>query len=354
MKSEENPFEGLSVQDVISDDLLPDLGEPKDDAPEKDEVDDEPEPPQDEPTNKPEDEPTDKPEPTDEPDEGNKDESDDESIVNELKQKYGFDFEEKQFEESVDGIYELSLAAAEKLAENQINDFFKQMPDVAEFAEYRMNGGDPGKFFETMNQTKDYSQVSITEDDTATQRHIVEELLKRQGFDDESRGAMLETLSKSGAMFDQAKAALPILSKLSAKDKQSLIEQQKQQAIQMEEQRKKELNEIQGIVKTGNFKGIQVPEAEKNKFSQWLFQPGKDGKTGRNSAREQMTLEDKLALEYLVYKGFKLDDLIQKRVANAKAKDLKSLLKDKQGSRMRNDAGERKTFNIPDVTDLFG
>lgn len=356
MAQEESLFDQLSVQDFISDDDIKmpenedvvDKVEPTEEEPPKEEPEEKPEEPQEK-----EEEPQEEQE-SEETEEKTEEDEDDQSVIKELKGKFGFDFEQDEFEESVDGIFELSRKAAAKMAETQLDEFFKQMPDVAEYAEYRMNGGDPSNYFEAANQTKDYSQVAVTEEDTATQRHIVDELLKRQGFDDDSRKTMLESMAKSGAMFEQAKAALPILSKLTASEKEKLVEQQREQASKMEAQRQQELDEIKSIVNAGVFKGIQVPEAEKRKFGSWLFQPDKDGKTGRNAAREQLSLEDKLALEYLVFKGFKLNEVIQKRVASEKAKDLKALIKDKQGSRMRKDTEERKTFDIPNVTDLFG
>ena len=346
----ENLFDSLSVQDMIfgDDPVEPQQPAKPEPAANDDEPDDEPEQKSAEPA-KPEPKPQDPPAQQQEGDD-----DDDQGILGTLKQKFGFDFGDQQFDESIDGVFELSKMAAEKLAESHLDEFFRQMPDVAQYAEFRMNGGDPKMFFETMGDSRDYSQVSITEQDTATQRHVVGELLKKQGFDQETANLMLENYSKAGVLFDQSKAALPILAKLDAAEKQTVMERQRQQAAEKERERLAEVELIKNTVKAGTFKGIQIPEAEKTKFQNWLFQAGKDGKTGRNAAREQLTMEDKLALEYLVFKGFKLSDIIQKRVETAKAKDLKSLMKDRQGSRMKDDAAQRTELNIPSVTDLFG
>jgi hypothetical protein len=285
---------------------------------------------------------------------GSEDQPDDTGVIQELRQKFGFDFGETEFEESLDGVYEMSLVAAEKMAESKLDQFFENFPDLAEYAEYRINGGDPAKYFETISKERDYSQISITEDDAATQRVIVDELLKRQGFDDESRQSILSAYAKTNSMFTQAQAALPVLSKLTAGERKKLADTQALKARNDEAERARELTEINNLIKAGSFKGIQIPEADKTNFAKWMFQADKTGKTGRAAARESMTKEDMLALEYLVYKGFKLNDLIQKRAETLKAKDLKSLIKDKSGSRMKDDNSQREFLNIPSITDLLG
>ena len=341
MTKTENLFEGLSVQDMISDDAIPVIEKPVAEP-----VNEPVEPQIDEPAPTVIDEPAD--EPADEPDDNS------DSILGSLKSKFGYDFGDQQFEESVDGVFELSRIAAERMADARLDEFFKEMPDVADYAEYRANGGDPAAYFEMVSQSRDYTQTNMSEKDTMTQKHVVGELLRRQGFDDETRETMIASMEESGVLFNQAKAALPVLAKLTNAEKKNLIASQEQAAREAQQRQREEVENIKSLVKVGTIKGIQIPEAEKTKFGAWLMQAGKDGVTPRNAAREKLTLEDKLALEYLVYKGFNLSDVVQKRVETAKAKDLKSLLKDKQGNRMKNDSAQREALNIPNVRDLFG
>jgi len=344
MEKNQSLFEGFSVQDMISDETLPVLDNQKPDSAEDTPVAQESSPSktEQEPDNAPQ-----TPVQTDAPD-------DDVNVLDALKSKFGYDFGEANFEESVDGIYEMSRVAAERMADEQLDAFFKEMPDVADNAQYRANGGDPSKYFELVSQTRDYSQVSMSEKDTMTQRHVLEELLRRQGFDNETRETMLSNMEESGVLYNQAKAALPVLTKLVDAEKRNMIANQERVAQENEAKRREELETIKNTIKVGTLKGIQIPEAEKTKFGAWLMQPDKSGVTPRNAARDRLTLEDKLALEYLVYKGFNLSDLVQKRVETAKAKDLKSLLKDKQGSRMKSDSAQRQDLNIPNIRDLFG
>ncbi len=279
--------------------------------------------------------------------------NDNDSVISALQQKFGFDFSDQQFEESIDGIYEMSRIAAEKIAEQQLNEFFEKFPDLAEYAEYRMNGGDPKAYMEMLSRNEDYAQMQFTEEDTATQRRILTNLLSRQGFDQESITATLNSWEQSKILYSQTKAALPILDKLTKAERQNIVENQKKAAQEMEQKRKQEMQEIQKTVATGSLKGIQIPEADKKQFLGWMFNVGKEGVTQRNAAYKQMSLEDKLALEYLVYKGFKLSEIVQTRVNTQKTTELKKLLKDKSGSRMKDDNTQRTEFNIPKVADLF-
>lgn len=281
------------------------------------------------------------------------DNGDDDSIVTTLQKKFGFDFE-GEFSEDIDGVFELSKTAAEKMAEAQINGFFTQYPEVAEFADYVVNGGDPRKYFNSVSKTVDYSSMQIAEDDVSTQKMILSDLLSRQGFDKEGIETTLNSWEASKVLYAQTKMALPILDKVAKKEHEQEIAAQAEQAKQYKLNQEKEISDIQGIVAKGSIKGMEIPEAEKNKFLGFMFTPDENGVTKRNKMREEMSIEDKLALEYLMYKGFKLSDIVQRKVQTSKAQDLKNLLGGKNnGNRMRNGNSQSTDFKIPSLNEFL-
>ena len=68
------------------------------------------------------------------------------SIISTLKERLGYDVE-GEFEDDYDGIAGLTKAMAEKIAEEQFASVFQSFPDIQEYLNYRVSGGDPDKFF---------------------------------------------------------------------------------------------------------------------------------------------------------------------------------------------------------------
>ena len=68
------------------------------------------------------------------------------SIISTLKERLGYEIE-GDFEDDYDGIAGLTKAMAEKIAEEQFRSVFQSFPDIQEYLNYRVSGGDPDKFF---------------------------------------------------------------------------------------------------------------------------------------------------------------------------------------------------------------
>jgi len=131
------------------------------------------------------------------------------------------------------------------------------------------------------------------------------------------------------------------------------VELQQQQAVQQREEQKKFWNEVYDTIEDSKeFSGIVVPQKEKAKFFKYLSTPvTKDGYTQRDKDHYESSMDVKLAIDYLMFKGFKLDDVIKNKVGTSKAKALKSRLKqsEKRVKSAKRAARRNTGFDIEDL-----
>jgi hypothetical protein len=76
-----------------------------------------------------------------------------------------------------------------------------------------------------------------------------------------------------------------------------------------------------------------IPEKDRKEFRAWLLQADGKGQTRRQAAMNKLELAQKLELEYLVFKGFDLKDLVRKEATQTKIDFLKKGIGTK-GSRL--------------------
>jgi len=92
------------------------------------------------------------PEPKPEPEDDSVAESEEEaSVVSEIMSKLGYEVE-GDFEDSTEGIIELTKAASEKIAEETLDAIFSNHPTVKQHLDFVMAGGDPNKFMATQGE----------------------------------------------------------------------------------------------------------------------------------------------------------------------------------------------------------
>jgi len=284
--------------------------------------------------------------------------SDDEedSIIAELQTKLGYELE-GEFSEDIDGLLEFTKATAEKMAQEQMQGVFGAFPDVQEYLNFRANGGDPKNYFQTAAPEKDYAAISIEEGDVMTQKRVVGDLLRAQGFDETEVSETLEDYEDAGILERHAKKALTRLQAEQATKKQQLIQQQQIEAQKAQEENERMWTEINGLVNQGSLKGITIPEREKKRFFNWMATPiDKQGNSQRAVDRAKLDQETLLALEYIVYKGLDLNKLVSNNTTTSKAKSLRSKLAkgNSTTSRMKSSKpGYTKATKLPGLNDLL-
>ena len=131
-----------------------------------------------------------------------------------------------------------------------------------------------------------------------------------------------------------------------------IVEQRETQKQKYTEQKKFWDGIYTTIEDSKEFKGIAVPEREKNKFFDYLSKPvTKEGYTQRDVDHSKADMDIKLAIDYLMYKGFNLDKLIDKKARTKSTIRLKDKIKGHQDSikSARKTAKRSKSVDIDDL-----
>ena len=251
------------------------------------------------------------------------------SVVSELIELVGYDdINPEDFDDSVEGIGRLTQTLAERLAIEFQEAEYTQLPAVKEFRDYVANGGDPDKYHEVRGQAYDYEQMTIDEGNETQQETIVRQALSRQDHEKEEIDSIIEKYKAGGILKDQAEMALKGLKRQAAKQKEQLTAQQQQIREQQQEQIQTFWTEVETKLKeTDTFKGITIPKKERQEFFEYISKPVKEGYSQRDLDALELGLEEKIAIDYLIMKGFPLADLVDKKASTKAASDLRKRLK---------------------------
>lgn len=293
-------------------------------------------------------------------DDNEEDEDDDEessassTIADSIAKALGFELE-NDYADTEEGLIEFTKDIAQNIAEEQIQELFSQFPTVQKHLDFVLAGGDPERFFEAYNPSLDYSNIEIDKNDTRTQKGFVAEFFKTKGHDEEFIKEMLDEFEDSGKLFDKAMHAKKQLATLQAKEREQLVQYQRHQQA-AEYQRQQEFwEEIAGKIDSGNeFAGIRIPDREKAKFFDYISAPvDKSGRTRRDVDYAQSNIEVKLALDYLMYKGLKIEDIINTKAKTQSVKSLRDKIQNHQEKIKNYGKADKKikTFD-PDQLDM--
>ena len=250
------------------------------------------------------------------------DEEADPTVVQEILSTLGY---EGDYEDTAEGLTELTKDVASQMADERIDEVLEKFPLVKKHLDYVLAGGESQKFMNAYDPTLDYNQIELAEDDSRSQKAILSDYFQQKGHDADFVKEMLEDYEDSGKLHNKAELARKALGKAQAQQKEQLVERQ-QQDLKVEQEKQQEFwNGVQETIKESKeFAGLQVPEREKSKFFSYLSKPiNKDGYTQRDVDHSEAKMETKLAIDYLMYKGFNLETIINKKAKTTATKTLR-------------------------------
>tara|TARA_R100001082_G_C4365240_1_gene161535 strand:- start:583 stop:1698 length:1116 start_codon:yes stop_codon:yes gene_type:complete len=251
-----------------------------------------------------------------------------ETVVNEVLSQLGYEFPDEQFEDTSDGLAKLAKAVGMKMAEDQLDGLFNAYPEVQKHLDYLLNGGKSEDWMKSSVQVTDFENIKVTQDDLRTQRAVLGEYFKLKGHDAEFINELLDDYTETNKLYDKAVKAKTALNQYYVKERDTRLEQQKREQLANQQRQREFWDDINDTIQNSkDFAGITVPERDKNKFFDYLSKPGSDGKTAREKAHQESSKEVKLAIDYLMFKGFNLKDIIATKAKTSNAKSLRKKLK---------------------------
>jgi len=250
------------------------------------------------------------------------------TIVGEIIEKFGFDNIDEEFEDTTEGLTRLTEVLSEKLAVETLDSLFEKFPTVQKHLEYVQQGGDPNEFMRAFTPEVDYSRIELKEDDVNAQKKILTEYFIARGTEKDFIGDMLESYEDKGTLKDKAVAAQKALSDAQAAQREAKLQHQRDKYLQQQQQTQKMWEDIGNTISNAtDLSGIPISQRDKNKFYDYISKPVDSyGNTQRDIDMQRAELDTKLAMDFLMFKGFELDKFIGKKANTKAAKTLKEKL----------------------------
>ena len=277
----------------------------------------------------------------------------DDSVVGQILSTLGYEVDEK-YEDTTEGLISLTKDMGSQIAEERLKELFDQHPLVGQHLNYVLNGGQSQDFMAANDPRSDFSKMEIGDEDVQAQKYVLSEYFKMKGHDDNFIKELLEDYQDNGKLKSKADIAKESLVKAQEDYKVQMVKQQQEQQKQYYAEQKKFWDGVYTTIdESKEFKGITIPEREKNKFFDYLSKPvTKEGYTQRDVDHSEADMDVKLAIDYLMYKGFKLDKLIDKKARTKSTQRLKDKIKGHQESVKSARKTPRNPSTSVDIDDL--
>ena len=246
------------------------------------------------------------------------------TIADQISTVLGFEME-AQYDDTVEGLTNYVRDISQEIAEDQIQDLFEQFPEVQRHLDFVLNGGESEQFFEAYNPSADYNNFTLTENDSMSQKVILQQYFQLKGHDNEFINEMLEDYEDSGKLYSKATIAKDSLAQYQAQQREEMLQKQQAQFEQQEREREEFWDGVANTLETGGeFAGIRIPDRDKSNFFDYISAPVDDsGRTQRDIDYNEADMDIKLAIDYLMFSGFNLEDIIDTKAKTASARNLR-------------------------------
>ena len=249
------------------------------------------------------------------------------TVVGEILEKFGYEIDD-EFEDTTEGLTKLTQTISEKLAVETLDSLFERFPTVQKHLEIVQQGGDPNEFMRAFTPETDYSTIEIKEDDAASQKRILTDYFVARGTEKDFIGDMLESYEDKGTLKDKAEAARKALADAQGSQRQATLEHQREAHKKSQQEAEQMWGNVNTLIsESDNLSGIPISQREKGKFFDYISKPiDSTGATQRDLDFHKAGLDQKLAVDFLMFKGFDIDKYIGKRATTKAAKSLKAKL----------------------------
>ena len=274
------------------------------------------------------------------------------TVVGEILSALGYEVE-GDYPDTAEGLTEMTKDIASQMADDRLDEVLESFPLVKDHLQYVLAGGQSQDFMQAHDPNLDYNAFTLAEDDTRSQKAILSDYFRVKGHDNDFINEMLEDYEDSGKLHNKAEAARQALGKAQEQRNAQLVEQQNQMRYQQMQEQETFWNGVADTIKDSKeFAGLQVTEREKSKFFNYLSQPvSRDGRTQRDLDHAQADMEVKLAIDYLMFKGFNLDTIIDKKAKTKQTRSLRDKIAKNEATvkSARKASRSKKSFDIDDL-----
>jgi len=260
-----------------------------------------------------------------------------EKLASALGVDIGDDEKFEKAEDVVDFMVEL-------LEESSVPEFANE--DIQKLNQFVEDGGDIKDYFKQSFGEFDLDSADLSSE--STQKAVIGELLKTEGYSEERIKRRIERYEEAGTLEEEAEDAKELLSEYREKNSKKLLEEQQNLAEEHRKQQQKVISNVQSNIKAlKNVRGIPVSENEKRQLLDYIFTPDSDGLTQyqKDYAKDVNNL---IESAYFTMKGDALINKIQNKANSNAVRNIKTKLESK-GKRGKSARGQGERVSDLDV-----
>ena len=268
----------------------------------------------------------------------------DTAVVNEVLSNLGYEME-GEYDDTVEGLTTLTKDVASTMAEEQLDNLFDQFPEIQKHLEYVLSGGDSTQFYQMGSRMQSISNANITEDNALMQKAVLTEYFRVKGHEDDFIVDLLNDYESNDKLYTQSVKAKEALVKYENARQDEIMQQQKQAQEQQQEEAREFWENVNSTIQDSReFSGIVVQERDKKKFFDYISKPiDSQGNTKRDLDHSEADMDIRLAIDYLMFKGFKLDDIIKAKAKTETAKTLRKQIRSNKTTSVKGAKGVGKS-----------
>lgn len=269
----------------------------------------------------------------------------DETVIFPLRKsielELGFNLGNKVYEDTIDGIKEMTLDAIKLGNTDIVKSWLAKNPEVFDFYKHKASGGTIENF---TNKQVDYTAINLKTLDADSKLSYIKEMFTKQSMPNAQN--MLELIKAAGEDSINTTASQAILF-LDAKQKEE--RSQLDLKFQQEQDRNKQeaenyWNTVTDTIKKGTLGNIKLPETEKQLFLDYLSKPiDKDGNSADMLAADKDSVEFQLMVSYLRMNKFDISKVATLIAREESAKKLRDRLSEQGNKNVISATGAQNT-----------
>lgn len=215
-------------------------------------------------------------------------------------------------EDELDDTPEALEKAVQKTVINLVQHYKDSIPDAGkDFLNYIEKGGDPSKFFQSLEKPIDFETIDLSVEDN--QKIVYKEYLKTLNWTNEEIDEELQDVEDNLLLEKKAKMASKKLEVVHSQKRQNLLQQQEQEKQQQQQEYTNYVNQIKTTIESSNqLAGLTLTPSEKVEFEKYLLQQDKDGQTAYQKDLSTDPIKTSLELAYLKYKKYDFTKAVTK------------------------------------------
>lgn len=224
--------------------------------------------------------------------------------------------------------------AVDNTIKNMVQHYKDSIPETGkQFLDYLERGGDPSKFYQSLEKPIDFNNLDLTNEDT--QKKVYTEYLRSLDYTPEEIAEELQDAEDNLLLEKKAKTASTKLEKVYKNKQQDLIAQQEQEIKNQQKQYESYINEVNTTIESSNeLAGLSLTPSEKAEFKKYLLNTDSEGLTKYQRELNENPVKTQLELAYLKFKKYDFSK-VSRQAITKETKRIANLVRqtDKTGGR---------------------